>query len=118
MFSSLKDLSEFIQLTTTGLSVEVGEGDYDGLVNVMIHLLAVKERQTNTDVMFEPLKETVELLSAYTQETADEVMQQLEVGVYNIKLCCLNNVRYYSVSPLRNNMESNCVFPGASRILE
>ncbi len=81
VFHSLKDLSEFIELTAAGLGVEMEEGDYDGLVNVMIHLLAVKDRQANTDVMFEPLKETVELLSAYTQETADEVMQQLEVGV-------------------------------------
>lgn len=78
---SLKDLSEFIEKTTGGLSVEVEEGNYDGLVDVMYHLMAVKDRQASTDVMFEPLKETVELLSSYTQETPEDVLQQLEVGI-------------------------------------
>ena len=77
----MKDLSEFIGRTSAGLGVEVKEGDYDGLVEVMVHLLAVKDRQATTDVMFEPLKETVELLSSYTQETPEDVLQQLEVGL-------------------------------------
>lgn len=59
--------------------MDVQEGDYDGLVGVMVHLLAIKDRQATTDVMFEPLKETVELLSTYTQETPEDVIQQLEV---------------------------------------
>lgn len=61
--------------------MEVEEGNYDGLVDVMYHLMAVKDRQASTDVMFEPLKETVELLSSYTQETPEDVLQQLEVGI-------------------------------------
>ncbi len=82
MFSSphsLNNLSQFIQTTAAGLNVEVEEGDYKKLVGVMVHLLAVKDRQANTDGMFEPLKETVELLSSYTQETPEDVVQQLEV---------------------------------------
>ena len=46
----------------------------------MHHLLAIKDRQLNTDGMFEPLKQTIELLKAYGQEMPDEVYQQLEVS--------------------------------------
>ena len=55
------------------------EGDYDGLVEIMGHLIAVKDRQATTDVMFEPLKQTIELLASYDQEMSDETHQQLEV---------------------------------------
>lgn len=58
----------------------VEEGDYDGLVGVMIHLSAVKDRQPNTDNMFEPLKQTIELLKTYDQEMSDDVHRQLEVS--------------------------------------
>ena len=75
----MTDLEEFIKLAKSGLSVEVSEDDYDGLVGVMGHLLAVKDRQANTDNMFEPLKETIELLQSYDQVMSDQVHQQLEV---------------------------------------
>ncbi|NWY63744.1 DYH9 protein, partial [Erithacus rubecula] len=75
---SLADLEEFIQTTEKGLSRKVEEGDSGGLVEVMGHLLAVKERHSATDAMFEPLKETIELLRAYEQELPEEVHQQLE----------------------------------------
>ncbi|OWK51882.1 Dynein heavy chain 9, axonemal, partial [Lonchura striata] len=77
---SLADLDEFIQATERGLSRKVEKGDYGGLVEVMGHLLAVKERHSATDAMFEPLKETIELLRAYEQQLPEEVHQQLEVG--------------------------------------
>ena len=77
--SSLHDLSTFIKNTSSGLELDIQEGDYDGLVGVMVHLLAVKERQAVTDDMFEPLKQTVELLSVYTQDTPEDVLQKLEV---------------------------------------
>ncbi|NXF09729.1 DYH9 protein, partial [Smithornis capensis] len=75
---SLADLEEFIQTAEKGLSRKVGKGDYAGLVEVMGHLLAVKERHSATDAMFEPLKETIELLRAYEQQLPEEVHQQLE----------------------------------------
>ena len=53
--------------------MEVAEGDYDGLVNCMGHLIAVRDRQAATDEMFEPLKETIELLKTYNQEMPEEV---------------------------------------------
>ena len=44
---------------------EVADDDYDGLVNVMGHLSAVRERQQTTDEMFEPLKNIISLLRKY-----------------------------------------------------
>ena len=78
---SLNDLSAFIKVTSAGLSGEVQEGDYQGLVAVMKHLLAVKAREPTTDGMFEPLKQTIEVLQSYGQELSEEVHQQLEVCV-------------------------------------
>ncbi|XP_014742318.1 PREDICTED: dynein heavy chain 9, axonemal [Sturnus vulgaris] len=75
---SLADLDEFIQTTEKGLSRKVETGDSGGLVEVMGHLLAVKERHSATDAMFEPLKETIELLRSYEQQLPEEVHQQLE----------------------------------------
>uniref|UniRef100_A0ABM5FM48 Dynein axonemal heavy chain 9 isoform X2 n=1 Tax=Pogona vitticeps TaxID=103695 RepID=A0ABM5FM48_9SAUR len=75
---SLADLEEFIKITERGLSKKVETGDYEGLVDVMGHLMAVKDRQTSTNEMFEPLKQTIELLKVYEQELPAEVHSQLE----------------------------------------
>ncbi|XP_065503599.1 dynein axonemal heavy chain 9 [Caloenas nicobarica] len=75
---SLSDLDEFIKTADKGLSKKVEKGDYDGLVEIMGHLLAVKERHSVTDAMFEPLKQTIELLKTYEQELPEEVYKQLE----------------------------------------
>lgn len=77
----MNDLVEFIKIADVGLAQEVEEGDYDGLVAVMGHLMAVKDRQASTDEMFEPLKQTIELLKTYGQELPEEVHMQLQVGV-------------------------------------
>ncbi|CAF94150.1 unnamed protein product, partial [Tetraodon nigroviridis] len=76
--NSLSDLEKFISVVETGLSQKVEEGDYTGLVEVMGHLLAVKERQDTTDAMFEPLQNTIALLKVYEQELPDVVYKQLE----------------------------------------
>ncbi|KAM6343872.1 dynein axonemal heavy chain 9 isoform 1-T1 [Alca torda] len=75
---SLADLDEFIKTADKGLSKKVEKGDYDGLVEIMGHLLAVKERHSVTDAMFEPLKQTIELLKTYEQQLPEEVYRQLE----------------------------------------
>uniref|UniRef100_A0AAR2IP24 Dynein heavy chain 9, axonemal n=1 Tax=Pygocentrus nattereri TaxID=42514 RepID=A0AAR2IP24_PYGNA len=75
---SLSDLEEFIKYAESGLSKKVEEGDYAGLVEVMGHLMAVKERQSATDEMFEPLQHTIDLLKTYEQELPDVVYKQLE----------------------------------------
>ncbi|WAR03796.1 DYHC-like protein [Mya arenaria] len=76
--NSLKELAGFIKVTDNGLTKPVEEGDYNGLVGCMMHLSAVKERQANTDDMFEPLKQTIELLKTYDQEMPEEVHMQLQ----------------------------------------
>lgn len=79
LFDSLKELAEFIKTTDSGLMKPVEEGDYNGLVDCMGYLFAVKDRQATTDEMFEPLKQTIELLKTYEQELPEEVHQQLQV---------------------------------------
>ncbi|XP_042198221.1 dynein axonemal heavy chain 9 isoform X3 [Callorhinchus milii] len=76
--NSLADLEMFIKVTERGLSQKVEDGNLTGLVDVMGHLMAVKERQAMTDGMFEPLKQTIELLKTYDQELPEEVYRQLE----------------------------------------
>ncbi|XP_040979289.1 LOW QUALITY PROTEIN: dynein heavy chain 17, axonemal [Aquila chrysaetos chrysaetos] len=75
--TSLQELADFIQEANAGLSKPLEEGDYDGLVGVMGHLMRVKERQAATDSMFEPLKETIALLSTYGEEMPEEIHLQL-----------------------------------------
>ena len=79
MCFSLNSLADFIKAADTGLMKPVEEGEYEGLVEVMGHLMAVKERQAATDEMFEPLKQTIELLKTYDQEMPEEVHLQLQV---------------------------------------
>ncbi|XP_032221173.2 dynein beta chain, ciliary [Nematostella vectensis] len=76
--NSLNDLAGFIKVADVGLTQTVEEGDYNGLVAVMGHLMAVKDRQSATDEMFEPLKQTIELLKTYGQEMPEEVHTQLQ----------------------------------------
>ena len=45
----------------------------------MENLNAVRERQASTDEMFEPLKQTIELLKENGQELPEEVHDQLQV---------------------------------------
>lgn len=81
-------------MAKVGLGQRVEEGDYSGLVGVMGHLLAVKERQTTTDAMFEPLHNTITLLKVYEQELPDVVYKQLEVRT-NAQRCQILFTRLY-----------------------
>ncbi|XP_048221904.1 LOW QUALITY PROTEIN: dynein axonemal heavy chain 9 [Perognathus longimembris pacificus] len=76
--NSLDDLEAFIKTSERGLLTKVEQGDFQGLVNIMGHLMALKERQSSTDEMFEPLKQTIELLKTYEQELPKSVFKQLE----------------------------------------
>uniref|UniRef100_A0A8C0JJ04 Dynein axonemal heavy chain 9 n=1 Tax=Canis lupus dingo TaxID=286419 RepID=A0A8C0JJ04_CANLU len=75
---SLADLEVFIKNSESGMLKKVEKGDFEGLVEVMGHLMALKERQSSTDEMFEPLKQTIELLKTYEQELPEMVFKQLE----------------------------------------
>ncbi|NXG62204.1 DYH17 protein, partial [Hemiprocne comata] len=75
--TSLQELKDFIQEANASLSRSLEEGDYDGLVEVIGYLMQIKERRATTDTMFEPLKETIVLLSTYGEEMPEEIHQQL-----------------------------------------
>lgn len=62
-----------------GLSHPGFQGDHHGLVKVMSHLLAIRDRQIATDKMFEPLKDTVILLEQYGVTIPEKVYSQMEV---------------------------------------
>lgn len=47
----------------------------------MGHLMAVKDRQSSTDNLFEPLKQTIELLKIYGQDMSEEIYHQLQVCI-------------------------------------
>ncbi|XP_060515880.1 dynein beta chain, ciliary [Cylas formicarius] len=74
--TSLCDLGQFIRKADEGLQQTVV--DYQTLVNVMGYLLQVKERQANTDEMFIPLRETIEVLKFYDQDIPEEVNVYLQ----------------------------------------
>ncbi|XP_010006976.1 PREDICTED: dynein heavy chain 17, axonemal [Chaetura pelagica] len=76
--TSLQELKNFIQEANASLSKSLEEGDYDGLVEVIGYLVQVKERKATTDTMFEPLKETIALLSTYGEDMPEEIHQQLQ----------------------------------------
>ncbi|XP_052595155.1 dynein axonemal heavy chain 11 isoform X2 [Peromyscus californicus insignis] len=75
---SLSELQGFIRQTDVGLQRQLSEGDHNGLVDIMGHLLAVRSRQRATDEIFEPLKETIMLLESYGQKMPEQVYAQLE----------------------------------------
>ncbi|XP_073737597.1 dynein axonemal heavy chain 9 [Callorhinus ursinus] len=76
--NSLADLEVFIKNSECGMLKKVEKGDFEGLIEVMGHLLALKERQSSIDEMFEPLQHTIELLKTYEQELPEMVFKQLE----------------------------------------
>ncbi|CAH8620633.1 unnamed protein product [Schistosoma intercalatum] len=106
--TSLEDLNNFIQVSTKGLSVDLQDGNYDALISVMKHLGQVKDRQIATDEMFEPLKQTIELLKTYNQEMPDDVHQLLESlpeKWNNVKKQAI--LMKQTVAPLQNNEVAN-----------
>ncbi|VDK33899.1 unnamed protein product [Taenia asiatica] len=76
--NSLSDLDEFIKNSTETLQDDPKPGDYGRLVEAMSCLGAVKARQPTTDSMFEPLKQTGDLLKSYGQEVSPETQLLIE----------------------------------------
>ena len=74
---SLSELDHFVEKADMGLLSQVHEGDYTGLVKVMEVLKSVKERQKDTDDMFEPLEEVINLLKKYGVEIPEVTKVQL-----------------------------------------
>ncbi|XP_039246886.1 LOW QUALITY PROTEIN: dynein beta chain, ciliary-like [Pipra filicauda] len=78
LFGNLTELEEFIKVTDAGLQREVTKRDYCMMVAIMGHLLAMKERQTTADKLFEPLKEMAALLESCGQKMTGDICAQLE----------------------------------------
>ena len=53
-------------------------------LQMMGHLLAVKEKQVATDDMFVPLRATIELLKTYGQELSEEVHTHIQVRIIGL----------------------------------
>ncbi|CAF96140.1 unnamed protein product, partial [Tetraodon nigroviridis] len=78
---SVRELSSFLLDTTLGLSDKVVDGDYAGLVTIMGHLMAIRDRQISNEKHFKPLKSTAELLKTYGQQLPESIHTQLEVCI-------------------------------------
>ncbi|KAL2088081.1 hypothetical protein ACEWY4_016909 [Coilia grayii] len=75
---SVRDLACFMEAAGAGLGRRVSDGDYGGLVAIMGHLMAIRDRQLSTDQHFGPLKATATLLTTYGQQLPEDVYAQLE----------------------------------------
>ncbi|KAG7298071.1 hypothetical protein JYU34_018841, partial [Plutella xylostella] len=77
---SLDDLEQFIEYAVKELSVDLQEDDYDGLLKVMGVLNEVKLKvDAGTDLMFEPLRDIMDVLKEYGVEFPEETYEQLDV---------------------------------------
>ncbi|XP_077065347.1 dynein axonemal heavy chain 11 [Siphateles boraxobius] len=75
---SIAELKEFMLQAESRLKEPVCSGDYQALVQVMGFLLAVKNRQSCTDQLFERVSEVVTLLEQYGETLSECVHMQLE----------------------------------------
>ncbi|XP_051576917.1 dynein axonemal heavy chain 11 [Myxocyprinus asiaticus] len=75
---SIGELEEFIVQAEFRLREPVCSGDYQALVQVMGYLLAVRNRQTGTDRLFEPISDVVTLLERYGETLPEHVHAQLQ----------------------------------------
>nr|CAH7754609.1 unnamed protein product [Callosobruchus chinensis] len=78
VIDSLNELENFIKEAIAAMQVPLTEDDYDGLIKVMGYLWKVKERQIETDAMFDPLKQIMDLLKEYGVEFPEEIYVQLQ----------------------------------------
>ncbi|XP_035799351.2 dynein axonemal heavy chain 11 [Amphiprion ocellaris] len=76
--NSLDELQRFIQATVEGLNHPMAKVDHQAFLEVMSHLLAVRDRQQATDKMFEPLRDTVNLLERYGVTIPEQFYSQME----------------------------------------
>ncbi|KAL7826037.1 hypothetical protein SRHO_G00337750 [Serrasalmus rhombeus] len=75
---SVHDMASFIENAEHGLGKSVQNGDYAGLVDIMGHLMAIRDRQQNTEQQFKPLKSTADLLRIYGLQLPELIYSQLE----------------------------------------
>lgn len=79
MFFSIGELEDFILQAEWRLKEPVRGGDYQSLVQVMGYLLAIRNRQPQTDRLLEPISDVVDLLGQYGEALPERVHAKLEV---------------------------------------
>ncbi|KAL6489651.1 hypothetical protein MHYP_G00033920 [Metynnis hypsauchen] len=75
---NVAELEEFIVRADSGLREPVRGGDRQALLQVMGCLLAIRDRQSSTDQLFEPLRAVVSLLEQYGEALPENIYLQLE----------------------------------------
>ncbi|XP_078083834.1 dynein axonemal heavy chain 11 [Mustelus asterias] len=104
VIDSVNQLVSFIVVTEEGIAKKVEDGDYVRLVQIMAHLMAVRDRQSAADNTFESLKETAELLKTYGQQLPEYIyaeLAELPEKWKNLKKIALT-VKH-EVAPLQSN---------------
>ncbi|XP_009290539.2 dynein axonemal heavy chain 11 isoform X1 [Danio rerio] len=76
--NSIGELEEFMEQAESRLKEPVCSGDYQALVEVKGFLLAIRNRQHNTERLFEPVREMVNLLEQFGETLPDSIYIQLE----------------------------------------
>ena len=76
--SRVTDLVHFVSFTDSALDTEVSDTDRKAMLDVMGYLRDVRKRTDGTDAMFDPLRQTVSLLSKHLVQTPEDVLRQLE----------------------------------------
>lgn len=71
--SDLKELEDFIRDSTELLDKQPSDEDYELLLRILKTLSVINERERETDKMFDPLKEIVELLKSYDVNFDDRI---------------------------------------------
>ena len=85
MSPSLAELKHFINEVERGLTQPLDEGEYSNLVKIMTCLVNVRDRAPDTEFMFEPLRQIVDLLLSYDIEFNEETyrLMQVEKNILN-----------------------------------
>jgi dynein heavy chain, axonemal len=73
---NFQELENFISTSTNTLRLEATEEDFETLLKILSVITQIKEREVETDNMFDPLKEVVALLKTYNVDFSDNVANQ------------------------------------------
>jgi dynein heavy chain len=76
VIDDLNELEDFIADSTELLQTEPSDEDYELLLRILKTLSQINERERQTDEMFEPLKEIVEMLKNYEVSFEDRISDQ------------------------------------------
>ena len=60
--ATVTELDAFITASEAGLSQNIDSGSYDILVSVMSHLMAIRDRTKQTDDIFQPIADKIQLV--------------------------------------------------------